>query len=155
MGGYSRTMDSRWDRLLDLRTTTLVDALMTEAAKVMAEDLLTQWPPPVEGIDVDTGAEFAPLFAPDAPRPPAAAFSEAVRLARWDLQHEIDAYDDYMKHDRFVAHALDASHRTALLFLSRWMVEQLLSLGEATDGRVRRKDMVAALDRLAKLLTPS
>jgi hypothetical protein len=35
------------------------------------------------------------------------------------------------------------------------MVEQMLSLGDATDGRVKRKDMAVTLDRLEKKLTPS
>lgn len=148
-------MGSRWDRLFDLRTLTLVDALMTEAAKVMAEELLQKWPPPVEGVDLAAGSEFGSIFEEGSERPPAAAYLEAVRLARLDLAHEADAFDDYVRNRRWKEHGLGDEHRTALLFLSRWIQEQLLSLGEATDGRVRRKDMQAALDRLEKLLLPS
>jgi len=148
-------MSSRWDRLLDLKRLTLVDALMTEAAKTLAEELLRDWPPAVEGLDVDTGREFSALFAVGAQRPPSAAFREGLRLARWDLQRDFDAYDDYVRNRRWAEQGLDDEQKTALLFLSRYFVEQMLSLGEATDGRVKRKDMVVALERLEKLLLPA
>ena len=148
-------MSSRWDRLLDLKTLTLVDALMTEASKVMAETLLGDWPPAIEGLDEATGAEFASIFAKDSKRPPIAAFFEATKLARFDLQRDFEAFDDYVRNERWTEAGLGTEHKTAILFLTRWIVEEALSLGEATDGRVRRKDMVAAVDRLEKLLRPS
>ena len=42
---------------------------------------------------------------------------------------------------------LAASDKGMLLFLSRFMTEQLLALGEATNGRVSRSRMLDVLDR--------
>ena len=145
----------RWERLLDLKRLTLVDALMTEVSKIMAEELLRDWPPQVEGLDVDIGREFSAIFAVGSKRPPQAAFTIALRLARWDLERNFDAYDDFMRNRRYEAEGLVEADRIAILFLCRWLVEQMLSLGDATDTRVKRKDMVVTLDRLEKRLTPS
>ncbi len=149
-------MSSRWDRLLDLKTLTLVDALMAEASKVLAEELLGSFPPPVEGLDLAVAREFSGIFAPDAEPPPAiASRREAIRLARWDLAREFDAFDDYIRNRRYREHGLEEEHRTAVLFLCRWLVEQMLTLGDSTNGRVTRKDMLAGLDRLEALLLPA
>jgi hypothetical protein len=40
------------------------------------------------------------------------------------------------------------SRRLTLLFLNRWIVDQMLGLGEATEGRVSRRLMQQCLDRL-------
>jgi hypothetical protein len=148
-------MSTRWDHLLDRKALTLVDALMTEIAKQLAEELLGGWPPPVESLDAQTGAEFAAVLAPGAPRPPSAVLLEAVRLARWDLLREHDAFDDYVRNQRWRERNLDDGLRPAILFVARWLVEQTLSLGDATEGRVKRKDLVVAIDRLEKRLLPS
>jgi len=148
-------MSHRWDRLLDLKTVTLVDALAEEAAKVLAEALLGPWPPPVEGLDLETGKEFASLFRADAERPPLAVCREGIRLARWDLGREFEAYDDYIRNRRYLSQGVAEEQRLALLFVSRYLIEQLLALGEATEGRVRRKDMAASLDSLDRKLTPT
>ena len=78
-----------------------------------------------------------------------AVFSEARRLARWDLERATDAIDDYFRNRRYADAGIPDADRPALHLVSRWLVEQLLSLGEATGGRVKRADLVAVLDRLA------
>ena len=140
-------MGSRWDRLLDVRKVTLVDHLLTEAAKVVVKDLET-WPPPVESMEPETREKFAAVFAPDQPAPPRAAILESFRLARWDLERNFEAYEDYVRNRRWTEHDLADEHRDVLLFVSRWLVEHLLSLGEATEGRIKRPQMIVCLDRI-------
>lgn len=145
---------SRWERLLDLRKVTLAEHLMTEAAKILAKDL-EGWPPPVESIDAELGAAYAPLLAENAPRPPHAAILEGIRLARWDLQRDFEAFDDYVRNRRWSEHGLGDEQRDALLFVSRWLIEHLLALGEATEGRVKRPQMIDGLDQIQRRLLPS
>ena len=75
-------------------------------------------------------------------------YAEAIRLASWDLSREFDAYDDYMRNNRYLERGVAPTDRTAMMFLSRWLVEQMLGLGEATEGRVTRMLMEQCLDRL-------
>lgn len=140
-------MPSRWDRLFDLKPVPLMDHFVEEVAKLLAQDL-QKWPPPVEEVDLDTGGHFAPLFTEPHPRPAPVVYTEALRLTRWELMHETDAFDDYMRNKRYLERGLAPEDRLSLLFLARWLTEQMLSLGEATEGRVKRKQMQICLDKL-------
>lgn len=140
-------MSSRWDRLLDVKRVTLVDQLMTEAAKILWEDLGT-WPPPLEEVEAAGSREFADVLASDSAVPPRTAFLEGIRLARHDLLREFEVFDEYVRNRRWVAAGLEDAHKPAILFLARYLTESLLALREKTEGRVKRADLVLALDRL-------
>jgi hypothetical protein len=140
-------MASRWDYLFETRPVPLIDHLLEEVAKLLAKDL-DRWPPPVQEMDLELGAHFIPLLTGEVPRPSRAVYAEALHLSRWELAREFDAYDDYMRNKRYLERGLAPTDRTTLLFLNRWMVDQMLGLGEATDGRVNRKLMRRCLDRL-------
>ena len=143
----SARMSDRWDRLLDVKRVTLADQLMTEAAKILWEDLGT-WPPPMEEIEAAGSREFASVLAPGSPVPPSAAYLEGIRLARFDLKREFEAFDEYVRNRRWTEVGLEDAHKPAVLLLSRYLTESLLALLERTQGRVKRADLVLALDRL-------
>ena len=144
-------MPSRWDHLFDLKPVPLMEQLLEEVARLLAKDL-EQWPPPVQELDLDVGGQFAPLLTGEVPRPGRAVYDEALKLARWELAREFDAYDEYMRNKRYLERGLAPTDRTTLLFLSRWLVEMLLGLGESTQGRVNRSRMQQCLDRLENKL---
>lgn len=140
-------MSSRWDYLFEAKPVPILDHLLEEVAKLLAKDL-SKWPPPIEELDLDAGGTFAPLFLEAPPHPSPAVYTEALRLSRWELEREFDAYDDYMRNKRYLERGLAPTDRLALLFLNRWLVEQMLGLGEATEGRVKRPMMRLILDKL-------
>ncbi|HYO67922.1 MAG TPA: hypothetical protein VEU33_17775 [Archangium sp.] len=140
-------MASRWDHLFESKPVPLMDHMLEEVAKLLAKDL-QQWPPPVQEIDLEVGGQFAPLFTEPPPRPVPAVYDEALRLSRWELARELEAYDDYMRNKRYLERGLAPTDRLVLLFLNRWMVDHMLGLGEATEGRVNRRLMLQCLDRL-------
>jgi len=144
-------MPSRWDYLLETKPVPILDHLQEEVAKLLAKDL-AKWPPPVQEIDLDLGGTFAPLFLEPPPRPSPAVYDEALRLSRWELEREFDAYDDYMRNKRYLERGLAPTDRLTLLFLNRWLVEQMLGLGEATEGRVSRPIMRKILDKVESKL---
>jgi hypothetical protein len=53
-----------------------------------------------------------------------------------------------MRNKRYLERGLAPTDRLVLLFLNRWMVDHMLGLGEATEGRVNRRLMLQCLDRL-------
>ncbi|WP_224365280.1 hypothetical protein [Hyalangium versicolor] len=140
-------MPSRWDHLFEAKPVPVLDHLLEEVAKLLAKDL-SKWPPPVQELDLDVGGTFAPLFLEATPRPSQAVYEEALRLSRWELEREFEAYDDYMRNKRYLERGLAPTDRLALLFLNRWLVEQMLGLGEATEGRVKRPMMRQVLDKV-------
>jgi hypothetical protein len=140
---------SRWDLVLDSKPVPIVEHLLDEVAKLLAADL-AQWPLPVLDLDPEAGRTFAPLLEPGSERPDEAVFEEAFRVARWELEREIDASAEYFRNRRFTARGLPEDARTPILFISRWLVEQLLSLREHTHSRITRPQLVQCLERTAQ-----
>lgn len=144
-------MIGRWERILESKPIPVVDHLVAEVGKLLAKDL-EQWPLPIEELDVKLEPSFAPLLLPDARRPSPKVFTEALRLVRWELAREVAAYDDYMRNRRYLAAEVLETERPALLLISRYVVEQLLALGEATEQRINRKRMAEVTSHLERAL---
>ena len=144
-------MTRRWEHLLEQKPIPLLEHLLEEVARRLGQELAA-WPLSVQQLDVATGRDFAELLSGETPRPPQAVFAQALQLARWDLERATDAVDDYFRNRRYREVGLTEAHRPALLLVSRWLVEQLLSLGEASPGRVRRQEMASILTRLEQAL---
>ncbi len=142
-------MSGRWDRILDQKPVPLEQHLADEAARLLLDEL-GRWPLPVQEIDARTGGEMVDLLAPDAARPSPAVFPAALRLVRWELGREHEAYDDYMRNRRYQEVGILERERPALLLVSRWVLEQLLSLSEATEGRVDRRALLGVVERLER-----
>jgi hypothetical protein len=139
-------MANRWEQVLEKKPIPIIDHLVDEMAKLFATEL-SKWP--LEVSELELGPESKPwarFLLPDAPPPSPVAWREAFRLAQWDLASELEAYDDYMRNQRWSEAGLDPEARGLLLFLSRYVTEQLLALGEATEGRIDRKKKLAVLD---------
>lgn len=144
-------LPNRWDRVLDAKPIATQTWLLDETAKLFAKDL-AKWPLEVEDWEGAAGAKLQAMLAEVPAWPGMPVFTEAFRLARWDLDHAHDAYDDYVRHDRWVEKGLAPTSKGLLLFLSRLVTEQLLALSEATHGRVDRIARLAVLDRTERNL---
>ena len=148
-------MASRWELLLErgAKPIPLIDHLLEEVAKLLAKDL-ARWPLPVEELDLETGGPFASLVTGEAQRPDARVFDEAFRIARWELERELDASSDYFRNRRWRERELPDDARTPILFISRWLVEQLLSLREYTHSKVTRAQLIDCLERTRRRFSP-
>jgi len=60
-----------------------------------------------------------------------------------------------MRNRRYQEAGITDRERPVLLFVSRWVLEQLLSLSDATHGRVDRPDLLELVDRLERGLRTS
>jgi hypothetical protein len=140
-------VSNRWERILDQKPVPLKQHLLDEAAKLLLVEL-GRWPLEIEEIDALTGAGIAELVAPDSPSPSPAVFPAALRLVRWELEREHEAYDDYMRNRRYQEAGIPERERPVLLFVSRWILEQLDELSDATEGRVDRRAMLGLVERL-------
>lgn len=140
-------MGNRWLRVLDQKPIPVFEHLLGEAARLLANDL-SKWP--LEVFEVD---EKVQLLLRETPvRPGALTFAEAFRLTRWDLARDFDAIDDYWRNQRHLEHGLSPADKPMVLFLTRFISEQLLSLSEATEGRVARRHLLDVLDRIERHL---
>ena len=147
----------RWEFLEGVKVVEAAEAVAVELAKVLVEELRA-WPPRVEWTDPDQAARFAPLYSPGQlllPRPSVSALREGFRLARWDLERQQAAIDDYWRNDRARQVCPDDRDRLALELVWRWLVEAALELAERTEGRVKRRHLIECLDRAERLLLAS
>jgi hypothetical protein len=142
-------VSGRWERILDQKPVPLQQHLLDEAARLLLDEL-ARWPLRVEEIDARTAGGMVELLRPDSPRPSAAVFPAALQLVRWELGREHEAYDDYMRNRRYQQTGIPEHERPALLLVSRWVLEQLFSLSDATGGRVDRPSLLGLVDRLER-----
>jgi hypothetical protein len=136
---------SKWDYLLDQKPVPLIDHLIEEVAKLLAKELRS-WPPPLQSVEPEGAAAYAELLAAPSSRPSLALYEEAFRLTTWELERELAAYDDYFRNRRWLERGLAPADKPALLFLSRWLLEQMLGLAEGTEGRIKRAQLRTCLD---------
>lgn len=137
---------SKWDLVLDQKPIPIQEHLIEEIAKLFAADL-AHWPPEIEAFEATTGAKLAALLAETPLRPDPRLYVEAFVLTRFDLERELEAFDDYLRNHRWLSSGLAAKDKPMLLFLTRFMSEQLLGLKEATGGRLTRTHLLDVLGR--------
>jgi hypothetical protein len=137
---------TKWDLVLEQRPIAMLDHLVGELGRLLAEELAV-WPPGLEPADAREAQRLAGLLERHPTRPDPRVFDEAFTLAQRELAHEVDAIDDYFRNRRYLEVGLGPDDRELLLFLSRLVVEQLLALGEATEGRLDRRRLRAVLAR--------
>ncbi len=142
---------SRWDLILEQKPIPVIEHLLEEASRLFAKDLAV-WPPELSEFDPQTGQSLERMLAERPARPDPAVYGESFRLVRWDLSRDIAATDDYWRNQRHLEAGLTAADKPMILFLSRFITEQLLALGEATEGRVTRARMLDALTRIERHL---
>lgn len=140
---------TRWDLILEQKPIPVIEHLLEEVSRLFTADLRT-WPPRVDEFDPQTGAALEKLLAERPARPDDRLFSQAFRLTRWDLSRDFEAIDDYWRNQRHLEVGLSPADKPMILFLSRFISEQLLALGEATEGRVNRPRMLDALSRIER-----
>lgn len=136
---------SKWDLLLAAKPIPVQEHLLLECSRLFANDL-GQWPLPM--VESDSGT--AALVAASPLRPGPIVFREAFRLARWELEHNFEAQDEYHRNRRWQEAGLTASERPLLMLIGRFVEEQLLGLAEATQGRIKRPALLRLLDLTEK-----
>ncbi len=137
---------TRWERLLESKPVPILDHLVEEVAQLFAQDL-ARWPLEIDEFEGAQGEAVRALFV-ERPQPPSPeAWRQAFKLARWDVDRELEAYDDYVRNRRWLEAGLAPGDRALLLFLSRFLSEQAWGLAEATHGRLTRHRLLEVLDR--------
>jgi hypothetical protein len=145
---------SRWDYIQDLKPVPIAEHLIEELAKVLSNDLM-QWPLQVEAWSTPADQQrFSHLVEPGSPRPDDKVFEQAFKLARWELENDFLAIDEYMRNQRWREHVTPTDY-DALIFLSRYMTEQMIGVAEATHNRIKRPQLIDCLNRIERKLQAS
>jgi hypothetical protein len=141
----------RWARFFEPRALTPIEMLQDALVKELVPEL-ERWPLPVfQWHDPALEARFAPVLAPECPRPGPAAYRAALQLAVWELEREYEAIDEFYRNDRATEKTADPREALALVFLHRWLTDSMLELLEVTP-RLKRKHLVDVMRRVALAL---
>jgi hypothetical protein len=142
---------SKWDHVLDQKPRPLEDHLLDEMAKRLTKELAA-FPPPIEGLEGPEAARFEVLFEEPRTRPSDDVYRLAFRLARWELVRDIEAVAHFMRNGHYKPVAERPRDYLAMLFISRWLLEQMLALREAVQAKVSRERLVECLEQTERLL---
>lgn len=129
--------DGRWDWIEGLKRQSLTETVITEAAKILADEVAA-WPPVIDWVDERAAARFAPLYAALAPLPSLDAIEHGFARATLLYLRETDALTRLDRHGPPTSNEID---RLASELLSDWLPEWLYELRERTDGRLPRADL--------------
>ena len=141
---------SRWDHLFERKPVPLAEHVMDELARLIAAEL-ERWPPEVSEWSSPAEEErFRPAL--EAARPDPRTFEAAFLLARLELTRELEQIDDFMRNEHWRAWVAPGTGFLAMLFLSRWLLEQVLAIAERTEGRLKRPQLAEVLTRCEKRL---
>lgn len=140
---------SKWDLLLEreLKPRPIDAHLVTEAAKLLAKELRGAFPPEVGGLEGPDAARFAPLFDEPQVRPGDDVYRAAFHLARLELQHELEEADAFVRRS-----PRPDRDRLAMLFLARWLTEQLYTLKELLQTPLPRARLVEIVEQAEQRL---
>ncbi len=148
-------MASRWDYIYDLKPVALHEHFIQEAAKLLVDELKA-WP--LDISEWSSGADearYRELMLPESPRPDDKVYAAAFLLASLELQREYEQIDDFMRNERWRAYTPPGRDYDAMQLLSKYLMEKMLAIIEATEGRIKRQQLVDLLARAEKrLLAP-
>lgn len=137
---------SKWDLILDQKPVPIREHLMEEVSRLFADELQV-WPPRIDDFDAQTAQKLVELLADSPNRPDPRLYAEAFTLARYELERDLEAFDDALRNGRWMQGGLTVKDRPMLLFLTRFLTEQLLGLAEHTEGRLKRPQLLDVLER--------
>ncbi len=144
----------RYDWLYELRPVTIKAKLLQALGDHLAQDL-AGWPPPVEDwLSERDRQRFAPLYeAPVRPSPGAVRY--ACHLVRLELRREYEAIDFEVRNDGWTEWFEDRRELEKVHLLTRWLLDALLAVKEASGQNLTRGDLEAVVDDLERRLAPS
>lgn len=142
---------NRWEWLEGLKPESPIDVAVKYVAALIADELAA-WPPPVSFAAGQSESRFGDLLGPGAERPSLAAFEEAIRRGRWELERNFDAIDHYARNRHIEAACPSERDRVASEFIQHYILESFFTLMEKTDYRVKRRDVIPGMDMVERRL---
>jgi hypothetical protein len=142
----------RWDFLADQRPRDLQTYVLDEVASRLDAEL-RRWPPPdLFWLDDAERLRSQPVLDRLLPLP-LPTVRAGLALARCELLREVEAIDRFLRSpEARELLPIPLEEQTALL-LSRWLTESLLEFQEAAQGKFKRPDLAAVVERLEERWT--
>ncbi len=138
---------SRWDRILDQKPQELRDFVLEKVADQLADDL-RNFPPPIgEWLDDAMKARYERVLA-RLGKPELETFRVACELAREEMLHEYELIDAFCRSPEYKRLLPNELEEQSAHFMTRYLVDAALAFQESAQGKFRRRDLVALMEKV-------
>lgn len=138
---------SRWERILDQKPQELRDYVLDKVADQLAGDL-RNFPPPIgEWLDEGLKARYLRVLSRPG-RPGLETYRVACELAREEMLHEYELIDAFCRSAEYRRLLPDELEEQTAHFLTRYLVDGALAFQEYAQGKFRRRDLVALMEKV-------
>ncbi len=142
---------SRWERILDQKPQELKDYVLDKVADQLAEDL-RNFPPPIEEwLDEVLRARYAKVIS-RLGKPELETYRVACELAREEMLREYELIDRFCRSAEYKALLPTELEEQSAHFLTRYLVDSALAFQELAQGKFRRRDLVALVEKIEERL---
>lgn len=139
----------RYEPLLEQKPMSGTEAVVDLVAKEIVE-LLEAFPPAEDSVEWEDEALAARLRGRlhELPRIDGAMIDLIARLVTWDVEHEVEAVDHFLRNDRHRQAAPTAAHVEVMHLLWRALLEHLYQRKDEAQGILKRKDLVDIMEKV-------
>ena len=138
---------SRWERILDQKPQDLRDYVLDQVADQLAADV-RDFPPPVgEWLDAALEARYAKVLS-RLGRPELETYRVACELAREEMLREYELIDAFCRSPEYRRLLPSELEEQTAHFITRYLVDGALAFQEYAQGKFRRADLVALMEKI-------
>ena len=138
---------SRWDYILDQKPQELKDYVLDQVADQLAQDL-RNFPPAIEEwLDEALKARYQKVVA-RLGKPQLETYRVACELAREELLREYELIDRFCRSSEYKALLPNDLEEQTAHFMTRYLVDGALAFQEYAQGKFRRSDLVALMEKV-------
>jgi hypothetical protein len=138
---------SRWERILDQKPQELREFVLDKVADQLAEDL-RNFPPPIdEWLDEGLKARYARVLSRTG-RPELDTYRVACELAREEMLREYELIDRFCKSAECRRLLPTELEEQSAHFMTRYLVDAALAFQEHAQGKFRRADLMALMEKI-------
>lgn len=144
-------MPSRWDHILDQKPQELRDYVLDQVADQLARDV-RDFPPPIEEwLDDALRARYARVLS-RLGKPELETMRVACELARQEMLREYELIDRFCRSPEYKRLLPNELEEQTAHFITRYLVDSALTFQEHTQGKFRRAELVALMEKIEERL---
>ena len=138
---------SRWERILEQKPQDLRDYVLDKVAEQLVHDI-REFPPPIdEWLDEGLKQRYARVVA-RLGRPELDTYRVACELAREEMLHEYELIDRFCRSEQYRQLLPNELEEQTAHFLTRYLVDSALAFQESAQGKFKRRDLVALMEKI-------
>ena len=137
----------RWDHILDQKPQELSDYVLGKVADQLVDDLRNFPPRIAEWVDAALEARYEKVLT-RVGRPELDTYRVACELAREEMLREYELIDRFCRSDEYRRLLPDELEEQTAHFITRYLVDSALAFQESAQGKFKRGDLVALMEKV-------